>query len=152
MIMEVFRLSAYKYAQALQSSGRANRWNLKGQLVIYASSSRSLATLEMLVHKGNKKTKKGFKMMVISIADEDHLFKQIYLRDLPDNWRHLSAYNTLQKLGSDWYKNRETLILKIPSAVIPIEHNLIINHEYPSFSKYVKIIRTESYFWDERLQ
>jgi RES domain-containing protein len=149
--MELFRISLKKHSRELASSGKANRWNLEGQYVIYACSSRSLATLELLVHKGGVVLKTAYKVMVISVADEDHLVKQIFLKNLPENWRHTSAYSTLQKMGSEWYINQETLLLKVPSAVIPMEYNYIINTEHPDYSGAVKFVRTEDYYYDTRL-
>lgn len=149
--MEVFRISKEEYSISLLSSGSENRWNLKGQYVLYNGSSRSLSSLELIVHKGAVKPTFLYKVMVISIADDDYLIKQIKIKDLPTNWRSLAAYSVLQKIGSDWYKKQESLVLKIPSAIIPLEYNYIINVEHPDFHTKVKLVRTEDYFWDSRL-
>lgn len=149
--MEVFRISKDVFSNHLLSSGRANRWNQKGQQVIYCGSSRSLSTLESIVHKGAIEPSEESKVMVISIADEDHLIKQIQLKELPPNWRSFGAYGELQKIGTEWYNKRETLLLKVPSVIIPIEYNFVINTEHPDFLAKVKLVRTESYFWDGRL-
>ena len=63
----------------------------------------------------------------------------------------MSEYNTLQKIGSSWYSDSKNLVLKIPSAVIPQEHNYIINTKHELFKSKVKLIDVESYFWDSRL-
>jgi RES domain-containing protein len=89
--------------------------------------------------------------MVISIADDDHLVNQIHMNDLPANWRLFAAYSNLQNIGSDWYNSQESLVMKVPSAVIPFEYNYVINMEHPDFSKAVSLVRTEDYFWDSRL-
>ena len=149
--MEVFRISKADYANKLLSSGSANRWNKNGQNVIYTGSSRSLSTLELIVHRGSVVPKIEYKVMVISIADNDNLIKQILISDLPENWRKMAAYPTLQQIGYEWYESQETLILKVPSAIIPYEYNYVINIEHPDFSENLKLIRNEEYFWDERL-
>lgn len=149
--MEVFRISSEAYSQTLSCSGSANRWNAKGQYVLYAGSSRSLSTLELIVHRGAVKPVVSYKVLVISIADDDYLTKQIQLKDLPANWRSLAAYTVLQSMGSEWYSARESLILKVPSAVIPLEYNYMINTEHPEFPHKVRLVRTEDYFWDDRL-
>ncbi len=149
--MEVFRISKADYADKLSSSAIANRWNKNGQNVIYTGSSRSLSTLELIVHKGSVAPQIEYKVMVISIADNDSLIKQIMISDLPEEWRKMSAYPMLQKIGSEWYESQESLILKVPSAIIPNEYNFVINTEHPDFSKNVKLIRKEKYFWDDRL-
>ncbi len=149
--MKVFRISREEYSTLLSSSGNANRWNLKGQNILYTGSSRSLASLELIVHKGAVKPALLYKVAVISIADDDYLTKQIQIKDLPANWRSFAAYSTLQNIGSDWYIGQESLVLKVPSAVIPIEYNYMINTEHPDFDSRVNLVRTEGYFWDSRL-
>lgn len=149
--MEVFRIAKEIYSRTLMSSGSANRWNIKGQHVLYTGSSRSLSSLELIVHKGAVAPLEEYRVMVISIADDDYLFKQIQIKDLPPNWRTFAAYSKLQKIGSDWIVSQETLVLKVPSAVIPYEYNYIINTEHPEFSNKVHLARTEEYFWDSRL-
>ncbi len=149
--MEVFRIYHEKYSNRLTSSGSANRWNLQGQLVIYTGSSRSLSTLELVVHRNMIVPTFQYKVMVISVADEENLIKHVRLADLPADWRSLNAYSKLQRLGSEWYQRQETLILKVPSAIISQEYNYVINTEHPAFSSKVQLVRTEDYFWDNRL-
>lgn len=149
--MEVFRISKEEFSKSLTASGSANRWNSKGQYILYTGSSRSLSSLELVVHKGAIKPSFDYKIMVLSIADNDHLIRQIKINELPPNWRSIAAYSDLQKIGSDWYNKQESLILKIPSAIIPLEFNYMINTEHPEFSSKVRLVRTEDYFWDSRL-
>ncbi len=89
--------------------------------------------------------------MVISISDSEHLVKQIRLDELQDNWRTMAAYPALQEIGSIWYERKETLILRVPSAVIVQEYNYIFNMEHPDFANEVRLAQVEDYFWDDRL-
>jgi RES domain-containing protein len=150
--MEIFKISNETYSKAITSSGVANRWNKAGEFVTYAASSRSLATLEMVARRSCiLPASIIYKMMVLSINDDDKLFKQIKISDLPTNWTKLDAYPKLQEIGSDWYSNQETLILQVPSAIIPKEYNFVINTKHPLFLSNVNLTRTEDYFWDDRL-
>ena len=149
--MEVFRICKDTFASGLSASGASNRWNKRDQFVIYTGSSRSLSTLELIVHKSSIAPLTSYKVMVISIAGDDHLIRQIMTSSLPESWSTLSAYPILQQIGSDWYESMESLILKIPSAVIPYEYNFVINMKHPDFKDKVKLSRTENYFWDNRL-
>ncbi|GAB3226716.1 RES family NAD+ phosphorylase [Spirosoma arcticum] len=149
--MEVFRISKEVHATSLSASGSANRWNTRGQQVIYTGSSRSLSSLELVVHRGAIQPAARYKVMVISIADDDYLIKQIQRNDLPPNWRGLAGYSGLQQMGSAWYNRQESLVLKVPSAIIVYEYNYIINTEHPDFGSKVQLVRTEDYFWDSRL-
>lgn len=149
--MEAFRISKEKFASTLNCSGKENRWNKDGEQILYIGSSRALATLELIVHYNFVMPSDDFKVMVISLPDDDALYEQILLKDLPKDWRSKSSYNELQKIGSDWYNSKRTLILKVPSAVIPKEYNFLINTTHPNFKKLIKLTRVEEYFWDERL-
>jgi RES domain-containing protein len=149
--MELFRISQEEFADRLASSGSANRWNKKGQNVLYTSSTRSLSTLELIVHRSSVKPTVAYKVMFISIPDDDDLIRQVQIKDLPAAWRTLSGYPGCQKIGAEWCDNRETLILKVPSAVIIQEYNYVINGEHPAFNESVALVKTEDYFWDSRL-
>ncbi|VAW42296.1 hypothetical protein MNBD_GAMMA01-1998, partial [hydrothermal vent metagenome] len=92
-----------------------------------------------------------YKIMIISIPDDDNLVHTVVTKNLPKQWHSLSAYSLLQNIGSQWYQKKQSLILKVPSVIIPQEYNYMINTKHDNFSRDVKLIRTEDYFWDYRL-
>ncbi len=148
--MELFRIATKEYSKQLTASGSPNRWNKRGEFVLYTSGSRSLSTLELVVHRNAIKPRLAYKTMVIALSD-DGLIHSIDKTDLPKHWTKMQAYAQLQEIGSQWYQNKNSLVLKIPSAIIQQEHNYIINTKHPEFESHIKLIRTENYFWDERL-
>ncbi len=149
--MEVFRITKEAYSKKLKSSGRAARWNFDDQFVIYTGSSRSLSSLELVVHQNAISPAFKYKVMVISIADEENLFTQALQADLTKSWRSMTAYPETQLIGGRWYQQKVSLVLKVPSAIIPKEYNYLINTTHPDFDSKVTLVRTEDYFWDERL-
>jgi RES domain-containing protein len=149
--MEVYRITRENHSKSLTASGRANRWNADDQFVIYTGGSRSLSTLELIVHKNAIEPSFRYKVMIISIADEENLFTNLLQTDLPKHWRNMAAYSELQKMGSNWYRSNQSLVLKVPSAVMPKEYNYLINTKHSDFESKVALVRTEDYFWDSRL-
>ena len=149
--MELYRICSAEHSKKLVASGAPNRWNRRGEFVIYAAESRSLSTLELIVHRNSIKSETNYKVLTISVKESDALISEISLSDLPKNWRTFEAYSSLQQMGSDWYNARETLLLKVPSAIIPYEFNYVINTQHPDFKKKVKLVNAEDYLWDERL-
>lgn len=147
--MEVFRITLARYTEQLYASGIAGRWNQQGEKVIYASTSRSLACLENLVHKRGRGKQEHYSTMVIYIPD-DLPIHRIELKDLPQEWYQEIASLQCQQLGSAWYKSRKTPLLSVPSAVVPYERNLVIHAGHPDFSK-IHIIREEPFYFDPRL-
>ncbi len=149
--MLVYRITTEKYSKKLTASGAANRWNMDGELVIYAAESRSLASLELIVHRSSIKPKIKYKVLVIDIDIPKSQILDIKTEQLPLQWRSVNSYKILQRIGSEWYSNNQKLLLRIPSAVIPMENNYVINTKHKLFSTNVKIEAIEDYFWDERL-
>jgi RES domain-containing protein len=147
--MLVYRITLAKYANALVASGNEGRWNTRGAKVIYSASSRSLACLENLVHRSGIGPEYLFKTMIIEIPGTIPV-TTIDIKQLPDNWNTLFSLNLTRNMGELWYRERNTLLLKVPSAIIPAEHNIIINTQHPFFSK-VKLVRTEPFLFDQRL-
>lgn len=149
--MEVFRISHKSYSKQLSSSGASSRWNKRNEFVIYTGASRSLSTLEVVVHRNSIHGTADYEVMIISIADEESLFENVSIKDLPSNWRDFKAYPLLQQIGSDWYRAQRSLVLKVPSAIISQEYNYIINTHHPLFTEKVQLVRNEAYFFDGRL-
>ena len=150
--MELFRISLDRFSSKLVASGYANRWNHAGEYIIYCSSSRSLAALEMIVQGRTLLPRDSYKMMIVFVPDNENLVDQLFIKKLPVDWRKPDAYRQLQDIGSKWIKEKRSLLLKIPSVVIPQEYNYAINTAHPDFKKNVKLVRLEDYFGDERLE
>ena len=149
--MRVYRITAAKYASKLSSSGAANRWNQEGEFVIYSAESRSLASLELVVHRSAIKPQLEYKVLVIDIDLPKSQVKKVTESGLPENWRSVNAYNILQQIGSRWYTECKKLVFQIPSVIIPQEYNYIINTKHKLFDDKVNIVSNEDYFWDARL-
>ncbi len=148
--MEIYRIAHSSYSQLL-SYGAAGRWNSSGVEVIYTASNRSLACLEVVVHKNSDELKELFRIMVIHIPDKS--FKKIDLTDLLEGW-HLTdnnAYNICRLIGNDWAVSNKSLILQVPSSIIKNETNFLINVNHDDFSK-VKVTDIEPFFFDPRIK
>ena len=148
--MDVYKICKEKYSHTLNASGASNRWNKKEEFVIYTGSSRSLSTLETVVHRSGINISSPYKILKISIKDST-LIKEIHIKDLPHNWMTIEAYVDLQEIGSKWYNSNETLVLKVPSAIIKEEHNYIINTKHPLFSTNIILEDVTDFIWDKRL-
>ncbi len=107
--------------------------------------------LENIVHKSIH-TGLDYETMIILIADEEHHFSRKNTSDLPSNWRDISAYSKLQDIGSKWYQSKESLVLQVPSVIVPQEFNYIINANHPEFKNRITLIRQEEFILDSRLQ
>ena len=88
--------------------------------------------------------------MVIYVPDTLTI-DEIRLGDLPEGWKSTNP-SICQKLGSQWYQHDErSAILKVPSIIVPQEHNYILNTTHPDFSK-IKLIDQQAFIFDQRIK
>jgi len=147
--MEIYRITLAKYADSLVASGRAARWNSKGRHVIYAAESRSLACLENLVHRSGLALQQDFRTLVISIPSNGKV-ETVSISDLPPDWRSLLNLSPCQQIGDAWLSEQRSLLLRVPSVIIPEEYNYVLNTQHPEF-KNVRIERMEPFLFDPRV-
>ncbi len=147
--MKVYRITTAKWAGVLSGSGYPARWNSKGVFVIYAASSRSLACLENLVHRSGEGRHGLFKITEYEIPDSASA-TVISESDMPDGWHKIDNYPLCRKNGDDWIQKGETLLLKVPSAIIRDEYNILINPNHPEIRD-VSVSEIKDFGFDERL-
>jgi len=149
--MLVYRICRAKFSASLKASGCAGRWNLDSQWVLYASANRSLAALEQVANRSSIVLHESYTILVIEVPDTESCCTTLQIKQLPAHWKHLSGYGRLQEMGSNWYRNAETLLLRVPSVVIQQESNYLIHTQHPDYNKQVKIIDVEPFCWDQRI-
>ncbi len=130
------------------SRKRGGRWNSRGYRAVYVSDSLALATLEILVHGVPFEALGQFVSIPVTIPVK--LIQPIDIDELPTGWRNDPPPKQLQRLGDTWLGGQRFAALKVPSAVIPIEFNYVINPNHPDFDK-IDIGATQRHAFDSRL-
>jgi RES domain-containing protein len=69
---------------------------------------------------------------------------------LPGNWRDYPSPPELAAMGTHWVHAGESLLLRVPSAIVEHEFNILINPAHPDF-KAVAISTPERFVFDRRL-
>jgi len=124
------------------------RWNSPGTRVAYASDSIALATLEVLAHLQSTAVLQAYSVVSLSFPDESVELLTTSL--LPARWRRFPSPPENQAIGDQWVAQGRSLILRVPSAIIPSAANFLINPSHPEFAKVV-IGRPERFAFDRRL-
>ena len=124
------------------------RWNSKGVRIVYTAESLSLATLEVMVHAPFYNALRNY--VCIRIDFSPRLSQSITIEDLPDNWRADPIPQSVKAIGDHWIKNQESVVLKVPSAIVPVEYNYLINPSHPNFEDLL-IHSPEEFSFDSRL-
>ncbi len=148
--MLVYRIVHKKYVGTLFAGGLTGRWNSEGKKVLYTAGTVSLAYLETLHHRKGLGFNNDFRIMVIYLPSQAS-FLDIASSQLPSGWRNFRNYEACQRIGDDWFERSEHLCLRVPSAVVPENQNIIINTLHPDYP-HVKLIETFDFSPDERLE
>ena len=137
-------------ATAFSGEGAAKtggRWNSRGVLVVYTSSTKSLAALETLVHLI---LPAPFKYVAFRIQFDDALVEQVSLRNLPADWQVEPPPPSTKAIGDAWVRAMRSAVLALPSVIIPGESNYLLNPAHPDFKK-ISIGKPERFAFDPRL-
>ena len=148
--MTIYRITNSHYSHDLSGNGakiNGSRWNSKDVVMLYTSAHISLAVLEMLVHTNFKDYSIPLDLVSIHIPDTAPSM-EISLPKLKKNW--LDDLEYTRYMGDEFIRAKDALVLKVPSAVIREEHNLLVNPLHADFKK-IKITATTSFRTDKRL-
>ncbi len=148
--MKIHRITPQKFALDLSGMGAklyGGRWNRVGVPLLYTSENLSLAVLENIVHIQNPAILPTFKAITIEIPDS---FREYSVNDFPENWVSQDGFEELRKLTDDFIKSGEFLSMKVPSAIIEMEYNFLVNPQHSLF-KDISIIKQQDFSFDQRL-
>lgn len=153
MPLSLFRLVKAKHtATAFDGEGArrfGGRWNERGTAVVYFGGTLSLAALETFVHLSAADARLAFVAIEVVVPDGIRI-AELPPGRLPANWRAEPPPTETKAIGSAWVRARETLLLRIPSVIVPRESNYLLNRAHPDFSS-LKIRPPEPFGFDERM-
>jgi RES domain-containing protein len=127
----------------------SGRWNSIGTGLIYTSQGESLAALEILVHLQASHLLMSYSS--IPVAFDNSLVEVIDPATLPANWRRSPAPAALQEIGDQWATEQRSVVLQVPSTIVPNESNFLLNPAHPDFAQ-VDIGPPSPFPFDQRLE
>ena len=146
--MKAWRIVKEKHAAtAFDGEGArrfGGRWNSVGTSLVYSSGSRALAVVESLVHLNPPVT---FRYSVFPVEFDEGLVERA--TSLPADWTEEPPPVSTRKIGDLWVKEGRSVVLEVPSVIVPSEPNYLLNPSHPDFKKIV-IGNAETFFFDPR--
>lgn len=132
-----YRIVKAKYARnAFDGEGArmwGGRWSGIGTRVVYVAGGLSLAILEVMVHLQQSEFLSGY--VVIEIRFPEDIIRDLDPSLLPAHWRVSPPPVRTMEIGDNWVRESSSAILKVPSVIVPSEHNFLINPAHPDFSR-----------------
>jgi RES domain-containing protein len=151
--MVVYRVANSRYKQSTLSGIGAEkvggRWNEVGTRAVYCSENISLALLEYYVHS-EKISNLPKDILVAKIEFPDEFIIE-ELEFLPDRWNQYPYSSKTTNVFTNLARNRDFFALKVPSTIVGLEANIILNPLYKDFGR-VEISEFIELPIDERLK
>ena len=148
--MRVWRIARGRFPVLDGEGSRriGGRWNSPRVPLVYTSGSRSLAVLEARVGIDPANVPADLRLFEIDVPDEAPL-EVLDPRLLDADWQRPRSAGC-QLLGDEWAASLRTLVLAVPSAVVPDERNYLINPRHPAITA-ARVVRSLPFEFDPRL-
>jgi RES domain-containing protein len=112
------------------------RWNSQGRRVIYAAETYAGAMLEVLANANIGRMPKHHAWIEILIGGD------VSVEEVEQRPSRI--------FGDKWYDEKRSTVLIVPSTVVRVERNVVINQDHPGFRK-LRATAPKPVVWDERL-
>jgi RES domain-containing protein len=152
-MITAYRITKARYAStAFDGEGArrvGGRWNRRGTPLVYLGEGVAIATLEMLVHlHGPDLLADAYRLIRVLVPEEVAL-------DLPESalrpgWADPASTVVAAPIGSEWVESGASAALRVPSAVVPYEHDVLLNPAHPDMGR-LAFGAPEPFLFDARL-
>jgi RES domain-containing protein len=144
----LWRVSNYASLDGTGGLYVSGRWHTKGHPIVYCSEDPSTALLETLVHMeiDSEDRPETFQVLKIESSQEVSI-EQIDTTQLGSDWR--SNLTSTRSLGNEWLQSGRSLLLEVPSVIVPERRNYLINPAHPEM-KNLRITARYSHPFDRR--
>ncbi|WP_425520706.1 RES family NAD+ phosphorylase [Pseudomonas serbica] len=151
--IKAYRIVKKRWANSAFDGEGANlyggRWNSKGISCVYVADTPSLAVLEVLVHLTSNDVMQSYAMYEIELPAD--LVLRAKDKSLPANWRAEPAPQETASFGDEWIESGVSLALAVPSVIVPMSWNYLMNINHPAFAAVVTKAKPVEFKFDQRL-
>lgn len=116
--------------------------------MIYAGGTIAIAALERFVHLAGVVP---LDLVLVRVAlPAGHSAERPRRAALPKEWDRVPAGPASMAFGTAWARERRSLALVVPSALVPEEDNVVLNPEHPEFAS-VAMALERDFSYDPRM-
>ena len=154
-MLSIWRIEKERYLdEAFRGKGSlraGGRWHHKGTQVAYASEHPGIAVLEKLAWLGSYEMARSSNYLLVPLRlDPDKHLEKVEEKDLPEEWDAFPHRDATRDIGTGWFNEERTPVLGVPSAVLPLAENYLINPFHPNFHD-LERGEPKPFSWDRRL-
>ncbi|WP_431860509.1 RES family NAD+ phosphorylase [Azospirillum sp.] len=146
--MRLWRISNYADLQGVGGLRAGGRWHSRGRPVVYLADSAAGALLEVLVHlevATPDALPDTYQLLTVEVEDT---VVPVDCPPLPADWP--AREGVTRGVGDAWLAAGRSALLRVPSAIVPDVHNVLLNPLHPDAGK-ATIIAVRTVPFDRRL-
>ncbi len=106
------------------------RWNSAGRPAVYLGGTPAIAALEVLAHNARPALLEASYVIIEARLPDDAVL-DLDVGALPSGWDDPADPSRAAALGDAWLESGASLALRVPSAVLPLERDLVVNVRHP---------------------
>src|SRR4051812_582056 len=129
--MILWRISRHHDLNGIGGLKAAGRWHYAGHPIVYLAETPASALLEVCVHTSANDVPPEFTLLKIEGPDLD--VPSIGVGALPEEWR--TKLEITRDLGTAWLEKNDSVLLTVPSAIVPQTINILFNPAHPNAGK-----------------
>ncbi len=130
--MRLWRISNHADLSGMGGVRFPARWHHKGRRILYAAEHPAGALAEFLAHLDLEDMPGSFQLLTLELPD-DTPCPAVEAGQLPENWT--VKVPATREIGSRWLMKGESLLLRVPSVLVPQAFNVLINPRHPDAAK-----------------
>lgn len=146
--MILWRLSNHATLDGTGALAGPGRWHNKGMPIVYLSEHPALALVETMAHLNLDpgSLPREYQLLEVEIPDAiSALTLQV------DEAASINELALTREAGDQWLQSGASLLLKVPSLLLPCAWNYLLNPRHPDYIR-ACINNASSYPLDDRIQ
>ena len=125
------------------------RWNDVEVPAVYFGLTPAICCLDTFVHATGR-PQIPLKITCFELPDDDELYLRPDPETMPKGWSALPADRSSMEFGTRGLEQNRQLGLIVPSAILPLESNLVVNPRHPAI-QHVKVLDSFDFSYDPRM-
>ena len=147
--MILWRISDHRSLDGAGGLRAPARWHTAGRRIVYCAPDPATALAEILVHLELDAFDLPDPLQYLEIEAPDTISKKAVDVDaLGKNWQTNEA--ATRRAGDEWLRSERTVLLRVPSVIVPATWNYLLNPQHPE-SAQIRVIRVHRHSIDRRL-
>lgn len=145
--MVLWRISRHRDLTGAGGLRAAGRWHYAGHPIVYLAETPAAALLEVCVHTSANDVPPAFTLLRIEGPEIE--VPSIVVDKLSPDWQ--IQLEATRDLGTAWLERNESVLLRVPSAIVPATMNCLFNPLHKQAGDF-RIAEEIAYPFDARLK